>query len=39
MVIQDFGSSFVTPLEHAGFMINFKHRLPTTEEVNSIYHY
>jgi hypothetical protein len=32
MEIQDVGSSLVVPLELAGFMIDFKHRLPTTEE-------
>jgi hypothetical protein len=35
MVIQDVGSSLVIPLEHAGCMIHFQHRLPTTEEINS----
>jgi hypothetical protein len=30
MVIHDVGSSFVVPLELAGCMIHFKHRLPTT---------
>jgi hypothetical protein len=30
MVIQDIGNSFVIPLELAAFMIDFKHRLPTT---------
>jgi hypothetical protein len=35
MEIQDVGSSLVIPLEPAGCMIHFKHRLPTTEEVNS----
>jgi hypothetical protein len=36
MEIQDIGSSFVVPLELAGCMIHFKHRLPTTEEINSL---
>jgi hypothetical protein len=36
MVIQDIGSSLVVPLELAGCMIHFKHRLPTTEEINSL---
>jgi hypothetical protein len=35
MVIQDVGSSLVVPLELAGCMIHFEHRLPTTEEINS----
>jgi hypothetical protein len=39
MVIPDVGSSLVIPLEHAGCMIHFKHRLPTTEEVNSLKQY
>jgi hypothetical protein len=39
MVIQDVGSSLVIPLELAGCMIHFKHRLPTTEEVNSLKQY
>jgi hypothetical protein len=34
MVIQDVGSSLIVPLELAGCMIHFKHRLPTTEEIN-----
>jgi hypothetical protein len=34
MVIQDIGSSLVINLEIAGCMIQFKHRLPTTEVVN-----
>jgi hypothetical protein len=37
--IQDVGSSFVIPLELAGYMIHFKHRLPTTEEINSLKQY
>jgi hypothetical protein len=36
MVIQDVGSSLVLPLDLAGCMIHFKHRLTTTEEVNSL---
>jgi hypothetical protein len=39
MVIQDVGSSLVIPLELAGCMIHFKHRLPTTEEINSLKKY
>jgi hypothetical protein len=39
MVIQDVGSSLVISLELAGCMIHFKHRLPTTEEVNSLKQY
>jgi hypothetical protein len=35
MEIQDAGSSHVVPLELVGCMIHFKHRLPTTEEINS----
>jgi hypothetical protein len=35
MVIQDVGSSLIIPLELAGCMIDFKHRLPNTEEINS----
>jgi hypothetical protein len=35
MVIQDVGTSLVVALELAGCMIHFKHRLPTTEEINS----
>jgi hypothetical protein len=35
MMIQDVGSSVVITLELAGCMIHFKHRLPTTEEINS----
>jgi hypothetical protein len=33
MVIQDFGSSLVVPLELSGCMIHFKHRSPTTEKI------
>jgi hypothetical protein len=36
MEIQDFDSSIVIPLGLAGCMIHFKHRLPTTEEINSL---
>jgi hypothetical protein len=39
MEIQDIDSSLVVPLELAGCMIHFKHRLPTTEEVNSLKQY
>jgi hypothetical protein len=39
MEIQDVGSSLVIPLELAGCMIHFKHRLPTTEEINSLNQY
>jgi hypothetical protein len=39
IVIQDVGSSVVVTLELAGFMIDFKHQLPTTEEINSLKHY
>jgi hypothetical protein len=39
MVIQDVGSSLVVHLELAGCMIHFKHRLPTTEEFNSLKQY
>jgi hypothetical protein len=39
MMIQDVGSSLVIPLELAGCMIAFKHRLATTEEFNSLKQY
>jgi hypothetical protein len=39
MEIQDVGSSLVIPLELAGCMIHFKHRLPITEEINSLKKY
>jgi hypothetical protein len=39
MKIQDVFSSFVVPLELAGCMIPFKHRLPTTEEINALNQY
>jgi hypothetical protein len=39
MEIQDVGSSLVIPLELAGCMIHFKHRLPSTEEINSFKQY
>jgi hypothetical protein len=39
MEIQNIGSSLVVPLELAGFMIHFKHRLPTTEEINAVKQY
>jgi hypothetical protein len=39
MVIQDVGSSLVVPLELTGYMIHFKHRLPTTEAINSLKQY
>jgi hypothetical protein len=39
MEIQDVGNSLVVPLELAGCMIHFKHRLPTVEEFNSLKQY
>jgi hypothetical protein len=36
MVIQDVGSSLVVPLELAACMIDFNHRLPTTEGFSSL---
>jgi hypothetical protein len=39
MEIQDVGSSLVVSQEIAGCMIHFKHRLPTTEEINSLKQY
>jgi hypothetical protein len=39
MEIQDVGSSLVVPLELSCCMIYFKHRLPTTEEINSLKQY
>jgi hypothetical protein len=39
MVIQDVGSPLIVPLELAGCMIHCKHRLPTTEEINSLKQY
>jgi hypothetical protein len=39
MVIQDVGSPLVIPLELSGCMIDFKHRLPTIEEINSLKQY
>jgi hypothetical protein len=39
MEIQDVGNSLVIPLDLAGCMIKFKHRLPTIEEVNSLKQY
>jgi hypothetical protein len=39
MEIQDVGSPLVVPLELAGCMIHLKHRLPTTEEINSLKQY
>jgi hypothetical protein len=39
MEIQDVGSSLIIPLEFAGCMIHFKHRLPITEEINSLKQY
>jgi hypothetical protein len=39
MEIQDVGSSLVMPLELAGCMIHFKHRLTNTEEINSLKQY
>jgi hypothetical protein len=35
MVIQDVGNSLVITMEISGYMIHFKHRLPTTEKVDS----
>jgi hypothetical protein len=39
MLIQDVDSSLLIPLELAGCMIHFNHRLPTTEEINSLKQY
>jgi hypothetical protein len=39
IVIQDVGSSLVVPLYLAGCMIHFKHRLQTSEEINSFKQY
>jgi hypothetical protein len=39
MEIQDVGSSFVIPLDFVEFMIHIEHRLPTTEEINSLKQY
>jgi hypothetical protein len=39
MVIQDDFDPIVIPLELEGYMIQFKHRLPTTELVNSLKQY
>jgi hypothetical protein len=39
MVIQDVGNSLVLSLELAVYMFHFKHRSPTTEEVNSLKKY
>ena len=39
MVIQDDDDSIVIPLELAGCMTHFKHRLPTPEEIESIKQY
>jgi hypothetical protein len=39
MVIQDVGSSLLILLEIAGCKIHFKHRLITTEEINSLKKY
>jgi hypothetical protein len=39
MMIQDVSSSLVVSLELSGFMIHFKHRLPTTEQINSLKQY
>jgi hypothetical protein len=39
MVIQDVGSSLVVPPELAGCVIHFKHRLRTSEEINSLKQY
>jgi hypothetical protein len=37
--IQDVGISLVIPLELLGFTIHFKHRLPSSEEINSLKKY
>jgi hypothetical protein len=39
MVIQDVDSLLEVSLNLAGYMISFKHRLPTTEEVDSFKQY
>jgi hypothetical protein len=39
METQNVGNSLVVPLELAGCMIHFIHRLPTTEEINSLKQY
>ena len=39
MVIQGVDESVVVPLELSGCMIHFKHRLPTTEEIESLKQY
>jgi hypothetical protein len=39
MAIQDVGNSLEILLELTGCMIHFKHRLPTTEEINSLNQY
>jgi hypothetical protein len=39
MLIQDVGNYHLISLDLAGCMIYFKHRLPTTEEINSIKQY
>jgi hypothetical protein len=39
MVIQDVDCSLVIPLELVGCMIDFKHRLQTKEEINSLKQY
>jgi hypothetical protein len=39
IVIQDVCSSLVVPIELAGCMIHFKHRLSTIEEINSLKQY
>jgi hypothetical protein len=39
MEIQEIICSLVVSLELAGCMIHFKHRLPTTEEINSLKQY
>jgi hypothetical protein len=39
MEIQDVGISLAITLELAGFIIHFKHRLPTIEEINSLKQY
>jgi hypothetical protein len=39
MVIQDDSKLLTVQLELAGFMVNFKHRIPTSEEVGSLKQY
>ena len=39
IVIQDGSESLTVPLELAGCMVHFKHRIPTSEEVESLKQY